>query len=86
MSAFGPIVECYEEGIQLKKEKKYLEAARAFNQCIWYFNYGELPVYSKAIDKIVNKAYSQYDKCRSKLPKELQEILDSEEDPPQCGG
>lgn len=86
MSAFGSIVGCYEAGIQYKKEEKYLEAARMFYDCIREYEYGELPIYNKTIDKLVDEAYVQYEECKSKLPADLQRMLENEEEPPQTGG
>ena len=78
MSAFGAIVGYYEVGIELQKEKNYLEAARAFSKCLWHFEYGELPIYSKTIDKTVKDATEQYFKCMKKLTKEQQSMIESE--------
>ena len=37
--AYG-ILGCYEEGMKAKKKKNYLEAARCFRMCYYYYEYG----------------------------------------------
>ena len=42
--AYG-ILGCYEEGMEAKKKKNYLEAARCFRMCRYYYEMGELDTY-----------------------------------------
>lgn len=73
------IIGCYDEGMEAKKEKNYLRAARCFRMCRYYYEYGELNFYFSHVEKRAQKSYRLYDRCKSKLTKEAQYMLYIEE-------
>ena len=73
------IIGCYDEGMEAKKEKNYLQAARCFRMCRYYYEYGELNFYFSHVEKRAKESYRLYVRCKSKLTKEAQYMLYIEE-------
>ena len=73
------IIGCYEEGMEAKKKKNYLEAARCFRMCYYYYEYGELNVYYRHVERRAQKSYYWFDYCKSKLTEDAQKMLELEE-------
>ena len=80
MSSLGGIDMSYREGMEEKKKKNYLLAARLFLNCYYYYEYGELPVYDWRLEKYGQDAINQYEYCKSKLTDEAQRILEYQEE------
>ena len=76
--AYG-ILGCYDDGIRAKKKKNYLQAARNFRMCRYYYEHGELDYYYSHIEKRALKSYYWFNYCKTKLTEEAQEMLDKEE-------
>ena len=76
--AYG-ILGCYDEGMKAKKKKNYLQAARYFRMCRYYYEQGELNVYYWHIERRALKSYYLFDYCKAKLTDEAQKMLDKEE-------
>ena len=76
--AYG-ILGCYEEGMEAKKKKNYLEAARCFRMCRYYYEMGELDTYYWNVERRAQKSYYWFDYCKSKLTEDAQKLLELEE-------
>ncbi len=76
--AYG-ILGCYDEGMCAKKKKNYLQAARCFRMCCYYYEHGELNTYYSHIERRALKSYYLFDYCKAKLSEEAQKMLDREE-------
>lgn len=76
--AYG-ILDCYEEGMEAKKKKNHLKAARCFRMCYYYYEYGDLNVYYRHIERRAHKSYHWFDYCKSKLTEDAQKALELEE-------
>ena len=73
------IIYCYEDGMSAKKKKNYLQAARSFRMCRYYYEQGELNVYYRHVERKALNSYHWYDYCKSRLTDEAQNMLDKEE-------
>jgi hypothetical protein len=73
------ILGCYDEGMCAKKKKNYLQAARCFRMCRYYYEQGELNVYYRHIERKALNSYHWFDYCKSRLTNEAQNMLDKEE-------
>ena len=76
--AYG-ILGSYEEGKTARKKKNYLQAARCFRMCRYYYEQSELPVYYIQVEFYAMRSYHWFDYCKSKLTEEAQEMLEKEE-------
>ena len=79
MSDLRNIEPPYLDGMEAKKEKNYLRAARYFRICSYYYELGELPVYDEQLDFYGKHAHSQYKFCKYRLTDEARRMLEKEE-------
>ena len=79
MSSIIAVIETYEEGMEAKRQKNYLRAARLFRMCSYYYEEGELPVFFEKVKRYGEDAMSQFEKCNSMLTKKGQRMLKKEE-------
>ena len=80
MSSLGGRDLSYREGMEEKKKKNYLLAARLFRNCYYYYEYGELPVYYSHLEQYGLDSIDKYEYCKSKLTDEAQRMLEEEEE------
>lgn len=59
------IIYCYEDGMSAKKKKSYLQAARNFRMCRYYYEQGELNDYYCNVERKALNSYHWYDNCKS---------------------
>jgi hypothetical protein len=76
--AYG-ILYSFDEGKYAKKKKNYLQAARCFRICRYFYEQGELSEYYPHVERRALKSYHWFDYCKSKLTDEAQNMLDKEE-------
>lgn len=79
MSSIGAVIETYEEGMEAKRQKNYLRAARLFRMCSYYYEEGELPEFSEKVKRYGENSMWQFEKCNSMLTKKSQRMLKKEE-------
>ena len=79
MSSIGAIIETYEDGMEAKRQKNYLRAARLFRMCSCYYEEGELPEFFEKVKRYGEDAMSQFEECNSMLTKKAQRMLKKEE-------
>lgn len=80
MSDLGGIDSSYKEGKEAMKKKNYLQAARLFRMCHYYYENGELPVYYMYLEQYGLDSTDKYEYCKSKLTDEAQRMLEEEEE------
>ena len=76
--AYG-ILDCYSDGMDAKKKKNYLQAARCFRMCRYYYEQSELSDYYFQVERRAHKSYYWFDYCKSKLTDDAQNMLENEE-------